>query len=357
MTTPTLATYFQPLRPHLDPCLISEEGLAAMARPAALLPARFGHNACGLEVRLGPSAPVADLSVAVDPLAGDVSALAALDLPEGLRSEHSWAIFGPLAERCGPGGDLHGAVANLWIEFDTGGSVPLLPSFHFMPAAFLVRHRQDHGLARERTARTLRTVCRETPDCLRGPEPLLDRAFGHLPPVASLFQIGVMNARPSRLVRVCAALHNRRRLLAYLEALGYPGDLVALEREVAWLRRYTDRLRFDLDLGTEVQPKIGIEAYIQGAGSRRRWREFLVALVRVGLATEAKAEALMSYAGTSGWDDHPETWPAHLRQASGFLGSRARLELERTLHHIKVVVEPGKPREAKAYLSAQYRWR
>lgn len=331
-----------------------------MAEVAALLPSRFGHNAFGFEVRLGDEAPTADFLVAANPEAGDLDALAALPLPEELRREHAWEIFRRLAGQCAPGGALCGRVANLWLEFDVGGPVPSLrslPSLFFMPAALLVRHRQDHARAFAITEEVLKTVCRESPDCLEGDSPLLACAFDLLPPAASLFQIGVMNARPSRLVRVCAALHNRRTLMGYLESIGYPGDLDLVLREVEWLRRHTDRLRFNLDLGCCVRPKLGIEAYIQGVGSERRWREFLPALVRVGLATEAKAEALLAYVGTGGTDRHLESWPDHLRQAEGFLGARARLELERTLHHVKIVIEPGKPREAKAYLGAQYHWR
>lgn len=311
-------------------------------------------------MRLGPESHAADFGVVANPGAGDLETLAGLPLPEALRREHAWALFPELARRYAPGGERQGRIANVWLEFDAGGPDPFvrrLPSLFFMPAALLVRHRQDHARAYAIAAEALETVCRETPLCLTGESPLLARAFEILPPAGSLFQIGVMNARPSRLVRVCAALHNRRTLMAYLEAIGYPGDLGAVLREVEWLRRYTDRLRFNLDLGAEVRPKLGIEAYIQGAGSDRRWREFLPALVRVGLATEAKAAALLAYAGNGGLDDHPETWPPSLREAAGFLGSRARLELERTIHHVKLVLDPGAPHEAKAYLGGQYHWR
>jgi hypothetical protein len=331
-----------------------------MAEVAALLPSRFGHNFFGFEVRLGAEEPAADFLVAVNPEAGDLETLAALPLPKELRREHAWSIFGPLAEKYARGKAAHGQVGNLWLEFDVSGPVPSLrslPSLFFMPAALLVRHRQDHARAFAITEEVLKIVCRETLDCLTGDSPLLACAFDLLPPAGSLFQIGVMSSRPSRLVRACAALHNRRTLLAYLEAIGYPGNLDLVLREVEWLRRHTDRLRFNLDLGCCVRPKLGIEAYIQGAGSERRWRDFLPALVRVGLATEAKAEALLAYVGTGATDQNSESWPDHLRQAEGFLGARARLELERTLHHVKVVIEPGKPKEAKAYLGAQYHWR
>jgi hypothetical protein len=350
-----MAAYLEPVRPFLAPSLIAPEALAAVAETAALLPSQLGHNAFGFELRLDDDSRSADFLLAVNPPAGDLATLAQAKLPRALRAEHAWAALDRLAARCaGPEAPLRRQIANLWLEFDIAGPAPQLPSLFFMPIAQLRPGRQDHRAAFAIAEEVLRLVARETPDCLESG--LLARAFELLPPAASLFQIGVMNARPNRLVRVCAALHNRRTLLAYLAAIGYPGDRTEVHRFVEWLRRYSDRLRLNLDFGSEVHPKLGFEAYLHGPRAPEGWESFLAALGRLGACRAEKADALLSYIGTSRPADDPESWPRHLREAAGWLAGQAKLSLQRTLHHVKLVLEPGRPLVAKAYLGAEVRW-
>jgi hypothetical protein len=150
------------------------------------------------------------------------------------------------------------------------------------------------------------------------------------------------------------ALHNLRTALAYLKAVGFPGDLDAVHRRLAWLRRHSALLRFNLDIAEDVAPKLGIECYQRGPRLTHQWQELLAALCREGACAPEKAATLLAYAGESRPEDG---WPAGLTEASAWLGPRVRPVLVRTLHHVKVVLPPGGGLEAKAYLGAEYRWR
>ena len=325
-----------------------------MEPAAALMPARFGHNPFGFELRLEAGPLGADFLAFANPATGDLAALAEHPIPPGLRAAPAWRALDRLAAACANGAPLHGKLENLWLEMDTTGEAPLLPSLFFMPVAMLRKGRQDHAAALAITEEALGVVAAETPACLASGS--LRRCFAPLPPAASIFQVGVMNARPSRYIRICVALHNQRTALAYLQAVGFPGDLGDVHRRLAWLRRYTNRLRFDLDLGEEVAPKLGVECYLGGPGPERHWRDFLAALCREGSCDPAKAEALLAYVGESRPEDEPGTWPATFAEAAAWLGRGNRPVLVRSIHHVKVVLAPGKALEAKAYLGAEYRW-
>lgn len=344
---PSLRDYLEPLRRHLPPALISAEGFAALEPPAELIPARLAHNPFGFELRLEAGPLGADLLAFADPAGGDLETLKEHPIPDELRASPAWQALGRLAAA-----PVVGKLENLWLEFDVTGEAPLLPSLFFMPVAPLRPGRQDHERALAITEEALTVVAAQRPACLDSGR--LRRCFEPLPPAASIFQVGVMNARPSRYIRICVALHNLRTALAYLQAVGFPGDLDAVHRRLAWLRRHTGLLRFNLDIAEDVAPKLGIECYQPGPRSERRWQELLAALCREGACAPEKAAALLAYVGESRPEDGD--WPASLTQASAWLGPRVRPVLVRTLHHVKVVLPPGGGLEAKAYLGAEYRW-
>lgn len=349
----SLRDYLEPLRRYLPEALVSAEGFAALAASAEVIPARLGHNPFGFEVRLEAGPRGADLLAFADP-AGDLAALQEHPIADGLRASPAWQALGRLAAQTADGAPLAGKLENLWLELDSTGEAPLLPSLFFMPVAMLRPGRQDHAEALSITEAALRVVAAQTPACLESGR--LRQCFAPLPPAASIFQVGVMNARPSRYVRICAALHNLRTALAYLKAVGFPGDLDAVHRRLAWLGRYTNRLRLNLDLAEDLAPKLGVECYQRGPRLDRDWKEFLAALVREGACSPEKAEALLAYGGESRPEEDPGAWPESLTQASGWLGARVRPVLVRSLHHVKVVQAPGGGLEAKGYLGAEFRW-
>ena len=112
-------------------------------------------------------------------------------------------------------------------------------------------------------------------------------------------------------------------------------------------------------MGDTVQPKIGLECYFAGNRQPRsepRWVTFLDALVRDGLCTARKRDALLTFPGYIDENAQGVRWPSALRQASQLLGGRSLSTFVRTLHHVKLVYRPGEPLEAKAYLAADHHW-
>ncbi|MGZ3460812.1 MAG: hypothetical protein ACXU86_20175, partial [Archangium sp.] len=52
----------------------------------------------------------------------------------------------------------------------------------------------------------------------------------------------------------------------------------------------------------------------------------------------------------------PEALPGNLRALAASLGSKALPVFLRRINHLKLVLQPGQPPEAKAYLALLQRW-
>ena len=115
----------------------------------------------------------------------------------------------------------------------------------------------------------------------------------------------------------------------------------------------------NIDMSLVVQSKIGIMCYFEGRrqpGPEPWWPILLDHLVRNGLCTARKRDALLAYPGYTDENTPGVTWPETLRGASRLLGGRTVSTFVRSLHHVKLVHEPGRPVEAKAYLAANHHW-
>jgi hypothetical protein len=149
------------------------------------------------------------------------------------------------------------------------------------------------------------------------------------------------------------------RTVEYLAGVGWPcneADVLGVLEPIASL---VDHVYLDIDVGETVHRKIGLECYFDGNKQPRtepRWGIFLDSLVRDGLCTAEKRDALLVYPGYVDENAEGIPWPRALRRASHLLGGRSLSTFIRTLHHGKVVYQPGEGLEAKAYLAVIHHW-
>jgi hypothetical protein len=186
---------------------------------------------------------------------------------------------------------------------------------------------------------------------------LLRRCVEALPAASAPFQLGVMLSRPAEALRLVVSDVPPSRLVGYLRAIGWTGDDRTVAETVLALSSCVESFALSMDLAHVVHPRIGIECYV-GTGLRfiPGWRLLLERLERLGLCTHAKAQALLAWSGVCQEATCPESWPRHLRWGDRLLASRATSVIARTLGHVKVVVQPGSPIEAKAYLGFAHYW-
>lgn len=113
--------------------------------------------------------------------------------------------------------------------------------------------------------------------------------------------------------------------------------------EIAPLFAESNRLHLSLDLTSEVQPRIGIEASFARQPEREpRWKVIFDRLVAEGLCDPGKRDAALAWSGYDTFRTAPEAWPATVGHR-GFC--------VRSLSHVKVVCRPDRDPEAKVYLA------
>jgi hypothetical protein len=187
---------------------------------------------------------------------------------------------------------------------------------------------------RRRTGRALRAIidaCAEAAEASMPPGAARTaaRVVAALPRGAQLNCLGFMLARPNSPLRLSLELPSGE-LEGYLGALGWkgaPGDLRLIR---SLLAHGVDRLALAIDAGVEVGPRLGIELFYHRPPSvDRRFGAVLDDLASRGLCAPAKAAALR------GW-----------RGAIDVPGGR----LERTVYHVKIVLDSAAQPLAKSYL-------
>ncbi|MGF1471328.1 MAG: hypothetical protein ACFB50_06230 [Rubrobacteraceae bacterium] len=355
--TSRFGEYLAPIASGISPALISAPALSHIESVARWIPEPLATNTFGFECRLGEDLPHADFLVVATAARGR-SSLAGLDpsspLPDRLKTHPVWQRVEDFAARwADPSSPLHNAVDNVWLEFDVDGPPPEVP----LPGVFfgilpdyapeevvppVLRVLSGDGIS----PRVLDNVV----ECLQA-----------LPPHGNVFQVGLMLSRgPVEAVRLCIWTHSKQGLLEYLGNIG-PGLAGAgLRRVLDSLDRMVDHIALDMDVGDRVHDKLGFECYFsqnRQPSREPRWAAFLDSLVQDGLCTAGKRDALLAYTGYTEEKGATGIWPEALRRASGLLGQRFTSTFVRSLHHVKIVYEPGKPLEAKAYLAGNHLWR
>jgi len=365
--TSSFEEFLKPVAEYVPQVLISPPAFSDIDSVARLLPATLAYNTFGFECRLGEELPRADFLVLATASCGRDS-LASLHptsaLPARLMTDTVWRRVRDFAVRwADPSSPLYRAVDNVWLEFDVDGPVPDVP----VPSVFFglqTNSQADATGATDEPNRPRETAGKAIRLLAGGEPPLrmvetLSRCFRALSPEERVFQVGLMLSRNAEAVRLCIRLRSVERIFEYLAEVGWPGSEVDLRDVLGPSARSVERVSLNIDVGETVDPKIGLECYFDGNRQPKReprWDTFLDSLVRSGLCTADKRDALLAYPGYVDEDADGVPWPAALRRASQLLGGRSLSTFVRSLHHIKIVYRPGEPLEAKAYLAGNHHW-
>jgi hypothetical protein len=259
---------------------------------------------------------------------------------------------------------LHQKVKNAWLEFDINDSdkgTPT-PSFFFASNVINSEHHKDTPWENPESFEwvidnALEPLMKESLE--DATKQRLRKCFQFLPDKGNIFQTGVMLPRlsESQSVRICISGIKTLEVSSYLksiECLECTEEIDSILNEIAG---FTDRSAINISVKDSVCPKIGIECYIDDHTKHSpKWRAFLEFLVRQKLCTAKEMNALINWVGYSEEKSCSDIWPDDIRLGASFLYPTFRSTIVRTLHHIKIVYEPGKPLSAKAYLWFAHRW-
>jgi len=359
----SIADYLKLVQPHLVPQLISLENWSTINTVAQVLPSAI-TSFFGFECRLGIKEPQADFLICADAAEAGRKVLAGNDypitLPDFLTTHPVWSNIRKFSNHWDTNtSPLYQKVRNVWLEFDINESLPTLPipSCFFGPEPIYQTSAEQRGKLSSPHQWVSQTALKLLLNKALSPqvENQLLKCFDLLPTDAYVFQIGVMLARKSDLVRICIRNISPEQILNYLTQLNGSGSFHPLKPILIQLSNFVERIDLDLDVGEVIFPKIGLECYLsQQPNYEPRWQLFLDYLVEIGLCLPAKRDALLAYPGCIREISNREIWPPGLLKLSDFLGAGYETVFFRRLHHIKVVYQPDKPLEAKVYLSVNH---
>jgi hypothetical protein len=338
-TTPPLSECVRVVSPHLG-ALATERARSSVRRLARSVPS---SDLAGFECALGHAAPRLDLIVRLPRTLADFAS--------AHEDDPVWRRIAVLSRRLHQRSPSLEGVNVMGLEFD----VPLVDAAPVRSPALFFELDREADLAAPQLVRLTSQLLGNSlaADCAA----LLGKCLSVLPARSAPFQLGAMLSRPSQAVRLVVSDMPPDELARYLRDIGWIGDNEPLTAAMSALADRAESFALSMDLAHSVHRRIGIECYVAGGPSFvDQWRLLLEGLVERGLCTSAQADALLAWNGVSQENSCPDTWPRHLRWGDRLLASRAISVIARTLGHVKLVVEPGLPMQAKAYLGFAHYW-
>ena len=346
----SLVNYLKILRPKISDQLIAHKYWRNIEAVAQVLPSTI-TTFFGFESRLGSSEAHADFLLCADAQEMGRKILADQNYPITLAPYlygHSvWKQIRNFGEQWNnPSSPLYEQVNNMWLEFDIEESSPNIP----IPSCFFgPKPIYAHSDAQWTIDTALNLLQNQEISGVIKTKIL--NCINSLPAEAYVFQIGVMLARKSEVVRLCIRNIAPEDILNYLSAINWNGSVEALQEKLAKISTYAERIDLDIDVGESVLPKIGLECYLSMQPKfEPKWQLFLDYLVATGFCLKEKRDSLLAYPGYIGQRQNPAYWSDDLRKISSFLGSGYETVFFKGLHHIKLTYKESKFLEAKAYL-------
>jgi len=187
----------------------------------------------------------------------------------------------------------------------------------------------------------------------------LYKCFKFLPVDSQVFQIGIMLPRrsESRAVRICVNKIKICDISNYLKNIECLESTKEIESILNDIEKIVDDVALNISVEDIVHSKIGLECYIKEySKDSPKWQAFFNFLIQNQLCTIEKVNALNEWIGYSDEKSHRELWPDSFKMGASFVYPRLRSTIVRGLHHVKIVYQPGKSLDIKAYLWFGHRW-
>jgi hypothetical protein len=335
----SLGSYLRTIQPHLGAALVPPEAWSRLQALGDFLPP-FSKTI--LECRLDARNAQVDLSVNLPRFMPPFD--------DRLTAEPLWQHVEALGRTWAEAATTVCAfVREMWLEFDVDlGSSVLPPPNVFFALERLpgVRERLE-GLV---GALTGREVCAATSRTLA-------RVLQTCPTSARVAHVGAMLARGSSLVRLVVADVPADQFSPWLERAGWRDTAGGLSAMMGALSPLGDEFYLDIDVGETVCPRVAVECFIKEQPPRgRRWQALVDDLTSRGLCSSSKGNALLAWPGWIRESQCPGLWPENLQRADRVVGHTAASVFRREISHVKIVYEPGRVVEAKAYLRFRHDW-
>jgi hypothetical protein len=249
-------------------------------------------------------------------------------------------------------------VENIWLEFDIDSNNILEPSLFFCPSELIYPGAITNFMKYD-------WIVKEVLELLVGEQisdmtnQYLSKCFNLLPSKGNIFQVGVMMPRlsESKAIRLCVKNIEISNITKYLHSIGWIDTTNDLDLLLNELSIFTDNIAINVSVENGIHSKIGLECYIdKQPESTSQWQMFFEFMMKKKLCTKEEILGLLKWPGYIEERSFTGIWPSNFTQASAFAYPDFRSAATRAINHIKIVYQPMKPIQAKAYLWFGHRW-
>jgi len=274
-------------------------------------------------------------------------------LPESFLKQSEWQQLGEFVNSwTDPKSILYDSIIGIWFEFDTASEISNdpAPSIFFQP-------KSNYAITGDVHSQNIWITKIALPPLLgrelsSNVEAKVLECINKLPLEASLFQIGTMLSRKDDEIRIVIKRIRAEEIISYLESIGWADEeenkLSCLLEEI---KDIVSRIVLHISVGENVNPKVGIECsfYPDNFHKEEGWKKLLNYLSEKGLCNKEKYAALLKFSGIEP-QDHDEYFdPNKCTPAVRISDEEYSSALIRYISHVKLVYEPNKTIQAKAY--------
>lgn len=257
-------------------------------------------------------------------------------LPDNFAANPVWQRIMAFADQWYADDSVGNRLGNgLWFEVDVSGPPATVP----IPSIFFGI---KSSTADESVTAILNGLTALNVDVPSLQKDLLVTYLQTMGPLCSTFQVGLMLSRPEAPLRICGFGASLPDALQGMQQLGITtlDDYPDFRQEFLHLSPYFSAV--DIDIGTTFGIKVGLELKFSSVATIREQRQnkpaYLEWLVNKGWCLPHRSQAVLNWVG--GHKHHPDL--------DDFWSPRKTIF--RTISHIKLDFQPGRPPRAKAYL-------
>ncbi|AFY46629.1 hypothetical protein Nos7524_0723 [Nostoc sp. PCC 7524] len=340
-----LQDYLRLVIPYLADVLVSPQQLTSIQQVAQLLPPL---SPTLLECRLAADQPQVDLSVGIQPMK--------IAIAESLLSYPFWQEIRQFCQEWTTVNSLpQEAVEDIWLEFDLDGETDGLTvgCWFFSLRGEVFKDKSSEALSKFFQLISWLQNC----PIEQQRQALVLQCVNALPDGVGISQIGAMRSRSGEPLRINVSGLSAQMIPAYLAQIQGEPVKADLAEMITLIQPLSDRIVLCFDIAEQIGSRIGLECYLdQQPKKEPRWTEFLNLLVAMECCTPQKRDALLKWPGLIQKKDHPELWPVNLQDLDSWISQGSISVFWRTINHLKLVYQPGRPLEVKAYIAFGHRW-
>ncbi|MYA95333.1 MAG: hypothetical protein F4X91_02860 [Nitrospinae bacterium] len=334
-------------RDRISPVLIGDPQWERILECAGKLPITMGAQPFGFELPLHESRPVADfgVSLASGNRSGDFFEERARTDEADETARAVCRLFREMEAPDSPLRDIVGRKLMLEYDIDAApGGGNSLPGIFLRPGERALSGgaglRKDVGVVADALVSAVGWAR------ISAERENVERVYLAQPEDTRLDSFGVFPSRERTIRLAVMGFKSQGEICSYLESIGWPGQIPAVEAVIARFRERADIVRTgaNLDVREEgVGPTLGLTLIVKQRYTKDSrywldgltdWDPFLEAMRHEDLVVPEKVEALVD------WVSKPTT----------LFAKSGRYILLRGIHHIKLVISGNRLSQAKAYV-------